>query len=217
MKTIPVYPAGTMAALVAGKNVTAPTRRALQERMARPQTTTPRFFDNQAFATLHAVCARLIPPFGSNAQVDVAGQIDSALAEGVGNGWRYDTMPPDGQAYVLGLYGVDQTADAIFNMPFAQIDSGQQDSVLRSVQQGNAPGTVWQTVPAALFFEELLALAVEVCYAHPLVQESIGYAGMADAPGWQLIGLNQLEAREPRPLPLPLLLLLPRSMQNEDA
>ena len=73
--------------------------------------------------------------------------------------------------------------------------------MLRAVQQGNAPGNVWQKIPSTLFFKVLLAFAVEICYGHPLVQESIGYAGMADVPGWQLLELNQLEAREPRLLP----------------
>ncbi|RYF62200.1 MAG: gluconate 2-dehydrogenase subunit 3 family protein, partial [Cytophagaceae bacterium] len=35
-------------------------------------------------------------------------------------------------------------------------------------------------------------------YSHPLVQEAFGYVGMADRPSWELIGLNELEAREPR-------------------
>ena len=87
-------------------------------------------------------------------------------------------------AYRLGLQGFDQTAAAFFNASFTKLDGVRQDSVLRAIQQGSAPGWVWQTLPGALFFEELLALAAEVCYAHPLVQESIGYAGMADAPGW---------------------------------
>ena len=187
--------------LLAGKTVTAPTRRVLQGRMAQVRVVTPCFFEPEAFALLQAICARLVRPLGNVETLDVAGQIDCALAEGKGDGWRYDAMPPDDEAWRLGLQGFDETASVLFNTSFTQIDGSQQDNVLRLVQQGEAPGTTWNTVPSALFFEELLALAAEICYAHPLVQESIGYAGMADAPGWQLTGLNQLEAREPRPLP----------------
>jgi hypothetical protein len=49
----------------------------------------------------------------------------------------------------------------------------------------------------ALYFEELLALVVDVYYAHPLASEEIGYIGMADAHGWQAIGLDQRETHEP--------------------
>ena len=194
----PFYPAGTVVALLESASVTAPTRRALQARLARPATVDPRFFDLPSFATLGALCARLIPPIEGIGWIDIAGTIDQTLADGIGDGWRFDVMPPDTLAYQQGLQGIDQSACALFGAPFCQLELAQQDSVLRAVQAGTAPGSAWLVVPSARFFEELLAAAVQACYAHPLVQESLGYAGMADAPGWQTIGLNELEAREPR-------------------
>ena len=195
---MPAYPKGSLATLLNSVNVSGPTRQALQQRMARPPVDTPHFFNKAAFAILQAACKRLIPSLDDVVQVDIAGAIDTALADGKSDGWRYNAMPPDAVAYRLGLQGFDQTAVAFFNASFTELDGVKQDSVLRAIQQGSAPGWVWQTLPGALFFEELLALAAEVFYAHPRVQESIVYAGMADTPGWQLIGLNQLEAREPR-------------------
>ena len=195
---MPTYPRQKVAALLKSSDVTGPTRKVLQERMACQPVGIPRFFGQVAFANLQAACRRLSPSLDNAIEVDIAGPIDSALADNRGDGWRYDAMPPDAQAYQLGLKGIDQTANRFFNASFLQLDNNQQDTVLRAMQQGDAPGPAWQTISAALFFEELLALAAEICYAHPLVQESIGYAGMADAPGWQLIGLNQLETREPR-------------------
>ena len=196
----PFYPIGTIVALLKSASVTAPTRRALQARLAQPETVTPRFFDLPSFTALGAICARLIPSIQGTGCLDIAGAIDQALANGAGDGWRYNAMPPDALAYQQGLQGIDQSARAMFGAPFCQLESARQDSVLRAVQAGTAPGSAWQAMPSARFFEELLAAAVQACYAHPLVQESIGYAGMADAPGWQAIGLNQLEAREPRPI-----------------
>jgi len=196
---MPSYPAGTVRALLETALVTPPTRRALQARLAQPANVAPRFFDASSFATLSAMCARLIPPIEGVQWLDIAGTIDQTLADGIGDGWRYDAMPPDALAYPQGLQGMDESASALFGTPFCQLKAEQQDSVLRAVQAGNAPGSAWQSIPAARFFEDLLAAAVQACYAHPLTQESIGYAGMADAPGWQAIGLGELEAREPRP------------------
>jgi len=45
------------------------------------------------------------------------------------------------------------------------------------------------SVDAARWFEELLCALVELHYAHPLVQVSIGYDGMADAHGVQAVSL----------------------------
>jgi hypothetical protein len=50
---------------------------------------------------------------------------------------------------------------------------------------------------AKLFFEELLAETIEIFYSFPLVQQEIGYVGMADAKGWSNIGLNQTDEIEP--------------------
>lgn len=196
----PLYPAGTVRALLKTASVTAPTRQALQARLAQTATVAPRFFDGPSFATLNAICDRLIPPIEGVENLNIAGAIDQLLAEGTGDGWRYDAMPNDGLAYQQGLQGMDQSACALFGTPFDRLEPTQQDSVLRAVQEGHAPGSIWKTLPASRFFEELLAAAVQACYSHPLMQESIGYVGMADAPGWQAIGLNQLEAREPKPI-----------------
>ncbi len=74
----------------------------------------------------------------------------------------------------------------------------QQDAVLGSVQNEEAAGATWNLLPSRRFFEELLAEVTEIYYAHPLAQEEIGYAGMADAPGWTRIGLDEREEREPQ-------------------
>jgi hypothetical protein len=69
---------------------------------------------------------------------------------------------------------------------------------LLAVQRNGAPGQTWKIVPAGRFFEELLAELTECYYSDPSAQEEIGYVGFADAHGWQALGLNELEAHEPR-------------------
>ena len=195
------YPAGTVRALLRTNAVTPPTRKALEDRLAAPPVTAPRFLDAAEFSVLQAVCARLLPGVGSNADIDVAGPIDARLADGAGDGWRYDALPPDGDAYRAGMAGFDQAAQSLFGQGFTRLAAADQDKVVQAVQDGSPPGAAWQRLPAARFFEELLAEATEVHFAHPLAQESIGYVGMADAPGWQRIGLNEREDREPSPSP----------------
>lgn len=191
------YPAGSVRALLRTEAVTEPTRKALEERLAAPAVTVPRFLDQGGFATLQAVCARLLPGSG----IDVAGPIDARLADGAGDGWRYDALPPDRDAYRMGMAGFDAAAQALFGRDFIGLPGADQDKVVQAVQDGSPPGAAWEHLPAARFFEELLAEATEVHFAHPLAQESIGYTGMADAPGWQRIGLNEREEREPLALP----------------
>lgn len=194
------YPSGTVRSLLQTDFVTPPTRRVLQERLEQEAVMTPRFFDLYSFVTLGAVCARLIPQPKREKPVDLAGLLDEQLATSSGNGWRYDEMPPDNQAFRNGLVGVEQTAKAMFGKPFQLLNAMEQNKVLRAIQAGEASGATWQIIPARLFFEELLAVLVELYYSHPLAQEEIGEVAMADAKGWRTIGLNERQAPEPEAL-----------------
>ena len=194
------YPPGTVRALLETSLVTPPTHDALQERLNAAPDASPQFFTASEFALLQAVLARLFADPQAPSPRDIAAAIDSRLAGGRSDGWRYDALPPDSDAFRRGLQGLDQTAQAQFGVGFVALNAGRQAEVLMAVQSGDPPGEIWRTIPAARFFEELLAEAAEGYYSHPLAQEEIGYAGMADARGWTKIGLNEREAWEPLPM-----------------
>ncbi|TGE16094.1 gluconate 2-dehydrogenase subunit 3 family protein [Hymenobacter elongatus] len=190
------YPEGTVRALLTTELVTEATRAALQARLNAPPYT-PQFFDPATYALLRAVAARLFPQPDRPEPIELAPALDQRLLAGGSDGWRYDVMPPDREAYRLGLGGIRESAQAMFQQDFERLSPEQQDAVLQAVQDEQAPGDAWQTVPAGRFFEELLAELTDTYYAHPLAQEEIGYVGMADVPGWTRLGLNETEPREP--------------------
>lgn len=161
-----------------------------------PAPAEPAFLTAAEMTTLRAICARLLPQPDRPAaeQIDVAAIIDQRLAAGDSDGWRYDALPADADAYRAGLAWLDAAAQAAGTTSFAEASANQQDSILHTaglaaVAQGGFEISRW--------FEELLAEAAEAYYAHPVAQEEIGYVGMADVPGWTRIGLNELEPREP--------------------
>lgn len=203
------YPPGAAGRLLATDLVTPKTRDVLLRRLQDddlPDDTPPRFFTPEEYATLQAACARLVPQPGRVRPVDLARPIDDRLAAGLANGWRYDAMPPDREAFRQGLRGLHETAAAISptadgsgGMRFESLDPDGQDAVLAAVQSGEAAGPVWTTLSPPLFFEELLIEVVSIYYSHPLAWDEIGYAGFADAHGWRRIGLNRLDPFEPRP------------------
>lgn len=196
--SIPIYPAGTVRTLLATEHVSPATRAALQARLAGDAAPyEPRFFAPETFALLQSVAARLLPQPERALPIALAPEIDRRLADGDSDGWRYDDLPPDREAFRLGLGGLNETAQALFEAEFQKLGFEQQDAVLRAVAEGQPPGVAWQTLPARRFFEELLAELTIIYYAHPLAQEEIGYAGMADLPAWTQIGLDEREAREP--------------------
>jgi hypothetical protein len=146
---------------------------------------------------MRAVCGQMVPQQDRNQPIDLAGLLDARLADGAGDGWRYAKMPPDPEMHQLGAAGFDQSAQAMFGCGFVQSLADQRDAVLRAVQEGAAAGEVWERMDAACYFEELLALLVDIYYSQPIAHEEIGYVGMADGHGWQAIGLNEREAHEP--------------------
>ncbi|MEZ0540355.1 gluconate 2-dehydrogenase subunit 3 family protein [Fibrella arboris] len=195
MNQSPPYPVGTVRALLTTEHVSAKTREVLLERLTY-QRGPYRFFSPEEATTLQQMADRLIPQTGY--VVDLVGPVDERLAAGETDGWRYDTMPADTDAYRQGIQGLHESAQTLFGQPFDQLTTTQQDELLGQIQQGTAPGDSWQRLAADRFFEEVLAELVGIYYSHPLVQEAFGYVGMADKPGWELIGLDQLETREPK-------------------
>lgn len=193
------YPPGTVRALLSTPLVTSPTRDAIEGKLSLSAGGASEFFDAREFARLRAVCARLIPQSGPDT-VDIAVRLDGRLARGDGDGWRYAMLPPDRDAYRRGLEGVEQTARALFLDSFIALAPADQEAVLRAVERGDPPGEAWRELSAYYWFEELLVEAAQIFYAHPFGQEEIGFVGMADAAGWTRIGLNELDAHEPRPI-----------------
>ncbi|GAB3302479.1 gluconate 2-dehydrogenase subunit 3 family protein [Hymenobacter tenuis] len=192
----PHYPEGTVRALLQTDLVTEATRAALLPRLDNAPYT-PQFFDAATYELLRAVAARIYPQPDRAEPIELAPVVDKRLAEGDSDGWRYDVMPPDREAYRLGLGGINQAAQAQFQRLFTELTEAEQDQVIEAVALANAPGENWQQLPVTRFFEELLAELTEAYYSHPLAQEEIGYVGMADVPGWTHIEPNQLDAREP--------------------
>ncbi|MBJ6109059.1 gluconate 2-dehydrogenase subunit 3 family protein [Hymenobacter sp. BT523] len=198
---VPTYPSGTVRALLGTEHVSEATRAALQERLDAPAAYAPQLLSTESFALLEAVAARLFPqPDRPEAPIALAPAVDQRLAEGRADGWRYDVLPPDREALRLGLGGIQEIAQSLFQVDFLALAAEQQDAVLQALADGRPPGATWQTLHAGRFFEELLAELTEYYYAHPLAQEEIGYVGMADLPAWTRIGLNEKEDREVNPM-----------------
>ena len=194
---IPVYPSGTVRALLDTPHVSEATRAAVQARLDAPAAYAPQFLAPETYTLLEAVAARLFPqPDRPEQPIALAPAVDQRLAEGRADGWRYDALPPDREAYRLGLGGIQEIAQSQFQADFTTLSTEQQDAVLQALASGTPPGTIWETLDAGRFFEEMLAELTETYYAHPLAQEEIGYVGLADLPSWTKIGLNEKEDRE---------------------
>ena len=214
----PAWPTGWILPVIESPATTAPTRRALLARLAAPAGlpagTAPASFSPDAYETFAAACARLVPDDGLGAAVDVAPAIDARLAAGHGDGWRYATLPPDGDAFRTGVAALDAAAELAHAERFCDLAPHDQDAILADAQHARGPvftSPAFAGFDARRWFADWLAEAAGLFYAHPLAQQDIGYAGFADAgpgspggpadaPGWTRIGLGERDDREPEPL-----------------
>ena len=177
------------------------TRRVVRERLEEvPQI---RFFTGDEARTLAAVADRIIPQpdRSDDEKVPIVPWIDEKLYEDRRNGYRYEELPPQREAWRLGLKGIDETAQSLFDgKSFADLEPLSQDVVLTHVERGSAPGAVWERMPAARFFKSVLSITIaKIYYAHPLAWNEIGYNGPSSPRGhvrkWEG-GVDPWEAKE---------------------
>jgi gluconate 2-dehydrogenase gamma chain len=156
----------------------------------------PVFFNEQEFLILRAVSDILIPQDDQSFYINLAASIDERLSQNKNNGWRFASLPADGDCYRIALAAINNMCLQSLKKEFLKANTDEKETILLEVQQGLSPD-VWITIDSKLFFEELLAELTEGYYSHPLIQEQIGYAGMADQQGWINIGLNEKDPQEP--------------------
>ncbi len=162
-----------------------------------------RFFNEHEALTLAAVAERIVPQpeREEDGKIPIVPWVDEKLYEDKRDGYRYEGMPPQREAWRLGLAGIDEAARALFDgRQFIELDSLSQDVVLRHVELGSAPGAAWEKLPAARFFRDVLSITVvKIYYAHPAAWNEIGYNGPSSPRGhvrkWEG-GVDPWEAQE---------------------
>jgi hypothetical protein len=167
------------------------TRAVIRQRLE--DVPTIRFFTEQEVRTLTAVAERILPQPDrlETEKVPIVPWIDEKLYEDRRNGYRYEELPPQREAWRLGLAGIDEASRVLFaGRVFCDLDALSQDVVLTHIEQGKAHGSAWNKVPARRFFTSVLLITiVQTYYAHPLAWNEIGYNGPSSPRGhvrkWQ--------------------------------
>lgn len=169
--------------------------------LARIQHVPPlRFFSPEEARTVELVCERLLPQHDRDDahRIPILPFIDERLHEGRGDGYRYEVMPPDGEAYRLGLRGIDDLGRHLFGRPFVELSVEEQEQLLRALHDGKPPGELdaWRRMPAHRFFLLVLQDVVEIYYAHPWAWDEIGFGGPAYPRGYMRLEAGMAEPWE---------------------
>lgn len=157
-----------------------------------------RYLDAGQERTLKAIVDRVLPQDDriASRRIPIVPQIDKRLFENTHVGYRYEDMPPDREAYALGLRAIDEIASSQHGCPFAELELGEQDIILKSLRDGKpvAAHAIWKRMAVHRFWLLLVGDCAEAYYAHPWAWDEIGFGGPAYPRGYM-----RLENGKPEP------------------
>lgn len=142
-----------------------------------------RFFSPQEARLLKAVCDRVLPQDDRDElhKIPIVPQMDKRLYENSHDGYRYEDMPPDREAFQLGLRAIEEIAQYRYGRGFLEIGPREQDEILRSLHDGkpSAAHEIWKRMPVHRFWMLLVSDCADAYYSHPWAWDEIGFGGPA--------------------------------------
>ncbi len=170
-----------------------PTRRVIEERLAVEDK--PGFFTPEEFATLQALCDRIIPQPERVQKIPLAGHIDREMQQHGETGTRYEPMPYDGECWKIGLAALEAEAQAGYGVAFHALEAEAADALLRQCQAGKLKHAAWKNVPPQMFFHRRVLWDIPgAYYARPEAWSEIGFGGPASPRGYVRM---QADRRDP--------------------
>jgi hypothetical protein len=150
----------------------------------------PQFFTSEEEPAARALLDRLLAQ-DEEPRVPVFEVIDARLAERRGDGFRYDNLPDDPEAWRRSVAALNEAARNDFGRPFAWLEHREQRDIIEEVRLGKGS---WHGLPAARLFSLWMRYACSAFYAHPWAWNEIGFGGPAYPRGYKYLALG---AREP--------------------
>ncbi|MGH9477268.1 MAG: gluconate 2-dehydrogenase subunit 3 family protein [Terriglobales bacterium] len=176
----------------------AATRRVVLRRIEPPPPL--RFFGPSEASRMQAVCDRILPQDDRplDYRIPIVPYIDQRLAEGIGAGYRYADMPPDGDAHRLGLRAVDEIALHLFTREFLRLANRERDQVLLTLHDAQPPAAlaIFRQMSVQHYWSLLVTDVVQVYYAHPWAWDEIGFGGPAYPRGYMRLERGEAEPWE---------------------
>lgn len=146
------------------------------------------FFSEHEVVLLSAVIERVMPQDDRVAArtIPILPVIDERLYTNSLNGFRYEDMPPDREAYRLGIEAIEEMARSRFNESFAQLTVHRQELILKSLHDGkpDPDHPTWKRMPVHRFWALLMEDCVTAYYSHPWAWDEIGFGGPAYPRGY---------------------------------
>ena len=154
----------------------------------------PKFFDAAEEAIVRPLLDRLLAQ-DDDPRVPVFEDVDRRLAARQGDGYRYDDLPEDPEAWRISVAALDADARSGGGDGFASLDHRAQRDIIERVRLCKGK---WQCLPAQHVFSLWMRYACSAFYAHPWAWNEIGFGGPAYPTGYKHLALDGREHWEIR-------------------
>ena len=174
------------------------TRKVVLDRMGKPQQI--RFFTPEEATTMQAVLDRILPQEDRlpGVRIPLLPPLDERLFTGRIDGYRYEGMPSDADAYRIAVRGFNAMAQETYNASFHELTVLSQERLLLSLHDGKPCGgrEFWDQMNCARFWTMLVTDAASAYYAHPFAWDEVGFGGPAYPRGYMRLEEGKAEPWE---------------------
>jgi hypothetical protein len=167
------------------------TTRAVVDQRLRPAPTRV-FFDDAEEATCRALVDRLLGLEDADTELHVFEALAERLALQLTDGFRYEDMPPDPEAWRVSLKELDRASRARHDAAFHELERDAQIVLLAEVKRGPCLGPL----PTARLWSVWMRYACAALYSQPQAWNEIGFGGPAYPRGYKNLGLGRREPWE---------------------
>jgi hypothetical protein len=159
-----------------------------------------RFFTPEEAATMAAVMDRILPQEDRtmDRRIPLLPMLDDRLFHNKIEGYRYEDMPSDQDAYRLGAKAFDVAAHELHGRPFHLIEARHQEQILRSIHHGkpHVAKDLWNQMNVERFWALLVSDCCTAYYSHPWSWDEIGFGGPAYPRGYMRLEEGEAEPWE---------------------
>jgi hypothetical protein len=157
--------------------------------------TTLAFFTAEEVAVARPLLDQLLGQDGEP-RVPVLELIDTRLARGETDGWHYDDLPEDAEAWRTSLAHLDDDARTAYAAGFGELTTSQQAQLISAVQELSDAGKAWHGWSAKHVWSLWTRYACTAFYSHPWAWSEIGFGGPAYPRGYLNAGVDAREKWE---------------------
>lgn len=152
-----------------------------------------RFFSPQEEATASALFDQLLYQT-REPRVPVVNLVDARLAENETDGWHFEKMPPDADAWRKSLAALEGESQHRHGRAFSSLNYSEQASILQAIY--DLGEKEWWGLPAKDVWSLWTRYACSAFYSHPWAWNEISFDGPAYPRGYKNLGINRRESLE---------------------